>query len=212
MAQYLDDDGMKEMCDFNDQLLAIREAAFLKRRIDLLDTDSSISLKIFQIVSQYDSTFLPNFARNGEDGKSDGFEDIESKNTKVEGHLVNGQFIHTGFNSKTGNFVKPKKPDLAILKREGKFQFHVMGDIVHDRYIFTVSRKDNMSILRLYDISDPANVKVINDKLQTARDDYLLKYGNVKKRDLVYITEKFLIDTFINNQQFVKSGCQIIKA
>lgn len=109
-----------------------------------------------------DGQFIPRFKRNGIDG------------------ILNE------------NATELKTAKLSNTKSEASFQFHVMGDISHNQYIFVIM-DDELKVIRKYKITKQNKVKMINDYLEQAKELYLQKFGGkVQKRDIIEIPEKFI--------------------
>ena len=169
MSKYLDITSVKDLVNIKNIIFAERNRAFSQHGIDILSNDIMSNLCIYEIVSQYDSDVEINFSRNGEDGKS-------------RDHI---------FEAKTSR--------INALKHSASFMFHAMGDLAHERYIFAIRRKDNLEIVRLYDISDPDHVAYIFLELWILRDQWYdkgLKDPKSMKRDVIVITEDLLRNNF----------------
>lgn len=179
MAKYLNPTSLYEMDEARKRIFADRETIYKKFKVDILDTDALSSLSIYNIVKQYDPNYNINFARNGEDAKS-GETLIEHKASRVEG----------SFTTKTGKLRKNAGLDAA-------FQFHAMGDLEHQRYIFVARCKDDLSILRMYDISNKDNCKKIINHLMSERQKWLDRSSgdpSKMKRDIILISEKQILE------------------
>lgn len=195
MAKYFDSASLKEMNDARQEIYKQRELIYQKYKIDLLDTDALSALSIYEIVNQYDPDFNINFARNGEDAKSNGVL-IEQKATRVEGPLT-----------KTG---KPRK-NAGV---DAAFQFHAMGDIDHARYIFVARNKTDLSVVRIYDIGEASNVKKVVGHLMAERNAWLAKtQGNQAsmKRDIIVLPEQFILKNIKFGKPMTVNGCQVFK-
>jgi hypothetical protein len=195
MAKYFDSASLKEMNDARQEIYKQRELIYQKYKIDLLDTDALSALSIYEIVNQYDPDFNINFARNGEDAKSNGVL-IEQKATRVEGPLT-----------KTG---KPRK-NAGV---DAAFQFHAMGDIDHARYIFVARNKTDLSVVRIYDIGNPSNVQKVVGHLMAERNAWLAKtQGNQAsmKRDIIVLPEQFILKNITFEKPMTVNGCQVFK-
>ena len=195
MAKYFDSASLKEMNDARQEIYKQRELIYQKYKIDLLDTDALSALSIYEIVNQYDPDFNINFARNGEDAKSNGIL-IEQKATRVEGPLT-----------KTGKPRKNAGTDAA-------FQFHAMGDIDHARYIFVARNKSDLSVVRIYDISESSNVQKVVGHLMVERNAWLAKtQGNQAsmKRDIIVLPEQFILKNITFGKPMTVNGCQVFK-
>lgn len=195
MAKYFDKEALTEMNHARQKIFAERERIYKKYKIDILDTDALSSLSIHEVVSEYDPDFNVNFARNGEDGRSKETL-IEHKSTRVEGALT-----------KTGKPRKNAGSDAAFL-------FHAMGDLDHPRYLFVAKNKDDLKVTRVYDISSKANRKLVLKHLQAEKAAWLergKKDAKLMKRDIIAITEKFIISKLKFPTQLDINGCTVFK-
>lgn len=195
MAKYFDKTYLQEMNEARKKIFAEREAIYKKYKVDILDTDALSALSIFEIVTQYDNDYNINFARNGEDAKSNGVL-IEQKATRVE-----GAFTKTG---------KPRKN----AGTDAAFQFHAMGDLDYPRYIFVARNKDDLSIMRIYDISSESNRKVVLGHLMGERNAWLerSKGDQAKmKRDIITLPEKVILDKLKFSSETTINGCRVFK-
>jgi len=195
MSKYFESSALDEMNAARLRIFAEREAIYRKYKIDVLDTDALSSLSIYEIVHQYDSDYNINFSRNGEDAKSAGIL-IEQKASRVEGELT-----------KTGKKRKGAGQDAVFL-------FHAMGDIVHPRYIFVARNKEDLKVLRIYDISKKSNCKIIQKHLLDERNKWLAKSKDNEsqmKRDIIAISEKFIKENITLPKEFTISGSIIYK-
>lgn len=177
------------------KIFAEREAIYKKYKVDILDTDALSALSIFEIVTQYDSDYNINFARNGEDAKSNGIL-IEQKATRVE-----GAFTKTG---------KPRKN----AGTDAAFQFHAMGDLDYPRYIFVARNKADLSIMRIYDISSESNRKIVFGHLMGERNAWLdrSKGDQAKmKRDIITLPEKVILDKLVFSSKTTIDGCCVFR-
>jgi hypothetical protein len=195
MAKYYGKVTLDSLYEYAKNIVAARNEALAISGIDLLDTDAISSLSIYAIVKQYDPDYNINFARNGEDAKSNGIL-IEQKTTRVSGLLT-----------KTGRPRKGAGSDAA-------FQFHAMGDLDYPRYIFAAKSKDDLSILRLYDISSESNQKLVLNHLMHERQAWLDRAQQDKKlmkRDIIILPEKFILDNLALTAKFNIGNCVILK-
>lgn len=195
MAKYFDSKALQEMNEVRKRIFAEREQIYKKYKVDILDTDALSALSIYEIVSQYDTDYNINFARNGEDAQSKGVL-IEQKATRVEGALT-----------KTGKPRKNAGTDAA-------FQFHAMGDLDYPRYIFVARNKDDLSVMRIYDISDKDNRAKVLGCLMKERQAWLdrSKGDQTKmKRDIIVLPEKFVLENVNFNSQKTIDGCTVFK-
>jgi hypothetical protein len=188
-SNYLDKSTLLELFEYNDKILALREEGFRKFNIDLMENDTSSALSAYKIIKQYDPNYNINFARNGEDGKSNDVL-IEQKARKVN------KLKGSGYS-------------------KASFQFHAQGDIEYDRYIFIAMDKVTLEIIRIYDISNPVNVSAVQTHLLGERAKWEAKnkkLGRTQKHDGIVISEKVLIDNFVNTTSKIFDNCKVIMA
>ena len=186
---YLDKPTLLELIEYNKKLIAIREEGFRKFNIDLMENDTSSALSAYEIIKQYDPNYNINFARNGEDGKSNDvlIEQKASKINKLKG---------SGYSKAT-------------------FQFHAQGDIEYNRYIFIARDKVTLEIIRIYDISNPVNVLLVQTHLLGERAAWEAKnkqLGRTQKHDGIGIREKVLIGNLVNTTSKIIDNCKVIMA
>lgn len=195
MAKYFDETTLNKLADGSKEIVDIRNRIAKLAGIDILDTDAISSLFIYEIVKQYDSDYNINFARNGEDAKSNGIL-IEQKTTRVSGPLT-----------KTGKQRKNAGNDAA-------FQFHAMGDLEYPRYLFVARDKDDLSIRRIYDIGQKENTNKVLDHLMNERNAWLERANKDKKlmkRDIIILPEKFILENLDLPNRLCIDGCVILK-
>lgn len=196
MAKYFTDAELAKMDEYREQIYAIREKMFAEFGVDPLDTDALSSLAIRKIVTQYDTEFNVNFARNGEDAKSNGVL-IEQKACRVNpSHLTPTGRPRVGYN------------------QDAVFQFHAMGDLDHARYILVARSETDLSILRIYDISNTENRQIVLDHLNAEKAAWLSKGQKNQedmKRDVITISEKFLLAKLKFVSQNTIDGCKVFK-
>ena len=135
VGKYLSKTVIQDLVQTRDRIFAEHNVVWQTHQIDILANDTLSSLSIWEIVSQYDPDYNTNFHRNGEDAMS-GTVAIEQKCATV----------------------KPAKK--GTVGKAG-FQFHAQGKLQYDRYIFAVRRKDNLKIVRLWDVYSPAGIKLV---------------------------------------------------
>ena len=184
MAKYLDKLAIESLDSYRQEIFAIRERAYTKHGIDILDNDTLSSVSIYNLVSQYDPDYNINFARNGEDAISNRIE-IEQKCSRVEND-----------------------------KKLASFMFHAMGNLIYDRYIFVARHKDNLDLLRIYDISQKKNLKIIHKHLTAERDAWLergKKDQSKMKRDVVLLSEKMMKEQLTNLSKIKIDTCEVIR-
>jgi hypothetical protein len=188
MAKYLDPEALKELDQYRKKIFELRAEAYAKFKIDVLDNDTLSALSIYEIVSQYDTDYNINFARNGEDALSQGVK-IEQKASRVEKKKRSGEYP------------------------EAQFQFHAMGDLEYPRYILVSRDKTDLKLIRIYDISSPANVAVIQNYLLAQRSQWLER-GRLDeskmKRDVISIGESTL-EQLTGVTRTTVQGCEVIQ-
>ena len=195
MSKYLNQTAVQTLCEASHEIVAIRNRVVQQTGIDILDTDAISSACMYEIVSQYDSNYNVNWARNGEDACSDSVL-IEQKAAKVPGPLT-----------KTGRQRKGAGSDAA-------WQFHAHGTLEYPRYILAARHKDTLQILRIYDIQTVENRQAILTHLLRERDLYdqrCLADVTKKKRDPIFLTEKFIQRYCKFVQSMDIQGCVIRK-
>jgi hypothetical protein len=195
--KYFAEQELLAMDEYRRQIYEIRTKMFADYGVDPLDTDTLSSLAIYKIVRQYDPTFNVNFSRNGEDAKSGNIL-IEQKASRVNPNPL----------TETG------RPRVGYGK-DASFQFHAMGDLEHPRYIFVARSETDLSILRIYDISDNTNRNVILDHLMNERNKWLEKgKGNPEKmkHDVITVTEKFILEKLKFKEKTIIDNCKVFKA
>ena len=190
MSKYLDKSSLTELNEYRKKIFALREEAYRKFEIDVLDNDTLSALSMHEVIEHYDSDYNINFSRNGEDGKSNGVL-IEQKATKVKKYKKSG------------------------LYKNGAFMFHARGNIEYDRYIFGTRDEVTLDIIRIYDISDPANVLLVQNHLLAQRAAWEAKnkkLGYTQKRDAITLPEVLLINNLVNNTQQIINNCEVVRA
>lgn len=190
MAKYLDPEILKELDEYRKRIFADREEIYRKHKIDVLDTDTLSSLSVYEIVSQYDKDYNINFARNGEDAKSQNVL-IEQKCSRVEKRKRLGTY-----------------PDAL-------YQFHAMGDLIYPRYILVSRDKANLALVRLYDISLPENIKLVQGYLMGERqawEDRCAIDKKYMKRDVIGIPESVLSEKLIVTERLSINSCEVVRA
>ena len=193
--KYLPKDKVDIIISASKKIVEIRNATLKQVGIDILDTDAISSAFLYEIVSQYDLDYNVNFARNGEDAKSNGIL-IEQKATRVEGALT-----------KTGRQRKNYGTDAA-------FQFHAMGDLDYPRYIFAARNKSTLEIDRIYDISSTTNCANILEYLTNQRELWLARAQSDQKkmkRDIILLPEKYLLDSIKFTPKTVLQNCTVFR-
>ena len=189
MAKYLETQTLSELDDYRRKIFALRAEAYDKFKIDVLDNDTLSALSIYEIVHQYDPDYNINFARNGEDSKS-GDVLIEQKASRIEKKKRSGLYAVAGF------------------------QFHAMGNIEYDRYIFATRDKGTLDLIRIYDISISKNTLEVQKHLLGERkkwEDKNKKLGYTQKHDVIILPEDILLNLQNSTKQII-NGVEVIKA
>lgn len=174
MAKYLEKDLLAKLDKYRHKIFALREEAYRLTNIDVLDNDTLSALSIYEIVSQYDSNYNINFARNGEDAKSL----VHSVEQKIE--------------QKASRIERKKRSGLYGL---AGFQFHAMGDIEYYRYIFVTRDRDTLKLIKIYDISTEENCSQIQVYLLAEREAWLARGRADQKKmkhDVIILPEILL--------------------
>lgn len=195
-TNYLNKDKLAEFAKACEPFLPLRNQIYKKFGIDPLSTDNLSSLDIYKIVSQYDPDYNVNFARNGEDAKSNDVV-IEQKAATVAPDLT-----------KKGKERKNAGVDAG-------FTFHALGDLEYPRYVFVARFKDTLGIDRLYDISQPNNIKLVQDYLMVQRANWLAagKLDAAKmKRDAIVMPEKVLLEKLVIHETLTIGNTTVFRA
>jgi hypothetical protein len=179
MAKYLTDPDLLQIGTYVEEICNIRSACLARFELDILSTDNLSSVLVYEIVSQYDADFNINFARNGEDATSNGVR-IEMKNCSLDKLMASASFM-----------------------------FHAMGDLHHPRYIFVARDKKTLKPIKLYDISEPTNVALVQAALEQEKKEYLKK--GFRKFDGIYIKEKYFKEVLNMPIQLQIKNCKVIK-
>ena len=185
MAKYIEKSKIENLIEVRNSIFKERSKAWADIGIDLFDNDTLSSLSIYEVVTQYDPDFNINFSRNGEDAVSNGVN-IENK-------------CHT---------IAPNKQGII---GKAAFQFHAMGDLEYPRYVLAVRRKDNLKLVRMYDISADENVSSIQQHLLSLRAAWLAKgtKDNSKmKYDVITLPES-LLESFSFKETKLVNDCQV---
>jgi hypothetical protein len=190
MAKYLDPQVLQELDEYRKRIFKDREEIYRKHKIDVLDTDTLSSLSVYEVVIQYDADYNINFARNGEDAKSQDVL-IEQKCSRVERRKRLGTY-----------------PDAL-------YQFHAMGDLIYPRYILVSRDKTTLEPVKLYDISQPKNVKLVQDYLMAERqawEDRCAVDKKYMKRDVIGIPESVLKAGLTKTTALTVNNCEVTRA
>ena len=167
MSKYIEADKIRYLLVHRDAIFAEQKAAYQKTGIDLLANDTLNALSMWEIVSQYDSDYNTNFHRNGEDAKS-GEKIIEQKCATKE---------HT------------KRTGLVGLSG---WQFHAQGGLEYPRYIFAVRRKDNLQIVRIWDVQSTVATDTVKQHLLDLKQRWIDR--GKPNHDAIIVPEKLLLD------------------
>jgi hypothetical protein len=174
MAKYLAPETLLQLDEYRKQIFALREAAYKLTNIDVLDNDTLSALSIYEIVRQYDQEYNINFARNGEDAKS----------------MINELIVL--IEQKASRISRYKKTGVY---KQAAFQFHAMGNLEYDRYIFAARDEATLALVRIYDISKPENCLQVQAHLLAERatwESKNVKLGKTQKRDVIVLPEALL--------------------
>ena len=181
-GKYLSTAAIQDLIQTRDRIFAEHHTVWQQHQIDILANDTLSSLSIWEIVSEYDPNYNTNFHRNGEDAMSGGIA-IEQKCATV----------------------KPAKK--GTVGRAG-FQFHAQGKLEYERYIFAVRRKDNLKIVRLWDVSSPAGIQLVQTCLQDKKQNWIDR--GKPNHDAILVEEKNLM-TLLVQQHHSINDCQVYR-
>jgi hypothetical protein len=190
MANYLKAEDLIALDEYRRKIFALRAEAYAKFKIDVLDNDTLSALSIYEVVSQYDTDYNINFSRNGEDGKSNGVL-IEQKASRIERKKKTGQYPYAGF------------------------QFHAMGNIEYDRYIFATRDRATLDLVRIYDISIASNTTLVQNHLLGERkkwEDKNKALGYTQKHDVIILPEDILVSGLSDSVKQTINSVEVIKA
>ena len=174
MANYLKPETLAQLDEYRRKIFALREEAYKLTGIDVLDNDTLSALSIYEIVRQYDQEYNINFARNGEDAMS----------------VINELIVL--IEQKASRISRYKKTGLY---KQAAFQFHAMGNLDYDRYIFAARDEATLALVRIYDISQPENCLQVQAHLMSEREAWEAKnvrLGKTQKRDVIVLPEALL--------------------
>ncbi len=192
MAKYLKPETLAQLDECRKQIFALREAAYKLTGIDVLDNDTLSALSIYEIVRQYDQEYNINFARNGEDAMS----------------VINELIVL--IEQKASRITRYKKTGLY---KQAAFQFHAMGNLEYDRYIFAARDEATLALVRIYDISAPVNCLQIQAHLLAERAAWEAKnvqLGKTQKRDVIVLPEA-LLQRFTATKSMI-DGVEVVRA
>ena len=179
--RYLDRQSVQALIEYRNRIFAEHKAAYDQFQIDILANDTLSALSIWEIVNQYDPDYNTNFHRNGEDAKSNGIL-IEQKCATISPAKKKGTIGKAGF------------------------QFHAQGKLEYDRYIFAVRRKDDLTIVRIWDVSSAQGIALVQGCLEQQRQRWI---GRGKpNHDAIMVHEKDLIGLPVARTQIL-NGCLI---
>lgn len=90
-----------------------------------------------------------------------------------------------------------------------------MGDLIYPRYILVSRDKTTLALVRMYDISQPANVTLVQDYLMKERqawEDRCAIDKKYMKRDVIGIPESVLTENLLVTQKLTIDNCTVIRA
>jgi hypothetical protein len=192
MAKYLAPTVLAQLDECRKQIFALREAAYKLTGIDVLDNDTLSALSIYEIVRQYDQEYNINFARNGEDAMS----------------IINKLIVL--IEQKASRISRYKKTGLY---KQAAFQFHAMGNLEYDRYIFATRDEATLALVRIYDIGDQVNCLQVQAHLLSERAAWEAKnvqMGKTQKRDVIVLPEA-LLHSFTATKSMI-DGVEVVRA
>jgi hypothetical protein len=196
LEKYIGCDALKSIAPRIQEVVKIRNELFNEYGFDLLDSGDAISnILSYEIISQYDPEFEPNFHRNGRDAK----DGSEMKSNRVE---PVSEFTKTGKLSKANKFT-------------ATWTLHAVSDYSW-RWIWIARDKKTLEILRIYDISEVDSVNIIVNHLEEQRQRFLKKYNSKDtdvtkvKNDRIGISEKFIRDNISFTIKKI-GNCEVMK-
>lgn len=165
--KYLENDQIVDLIRHRELIFKQARKSYEKYGIDLLANDTLSALSIWEIVSQYDNNYNTNFHRNGEDAKS-------------------GEII-----------IEQKCASKTICQRNGQvslvgWQFHAQGGLEYPRYILAVRRKDNLKIVRIWDIQSQESINLVANYLLIEKQKWIDK--GKPNHDAIVLPEKLLLE------------------
>lgn len=187
MAIYLDKEVIEDLIDYRNKIFALAKKVYEKHNIDILANDTLNALSIHEIVSAYDNNYNTNFHRNEEDAKS---SDETGKEVLIENKCAT---------------VKPNKKGLV---GKSGWQFHAQGNLNYSRYIFAVRRKDNLKIVRMYDISSAEATAAVQQCLAEMKQKWIDR--GKPNHDAIIVPEKLLLSMPVIKTLQIKN-CTVIK-
>lgn len=166
MAIYFDKATVGDLVSYRDKIFAVAKEVYDQYKIDILANDTLNALSIHEIVSEYDKDYNTNFHRNDEDAKSG--------NVLIE--------------NKCATVIPNKKGTVG----KSGWQFHAQGKLFSSRYIFAVRRKDNLKIVRLYDITSKHAIDTVHNCLLELKQKWIDK--GKPNHDAIVVSEKLLLN------------------
>ena len=167
MSKYIEADKIRDLINHRDLIFKQASKAYEKYGIDILANDTLSALSIWEIVSAYDKDYNTNFHRNGEDAKS--------------GEVIIEQKCATKEHTKRTGLVGPSG-----------WQFHAQGGLEYPRYIFAVRRKDNLQIVRIWDVQSKEALTTVACHLLLQKQKWIDK--GKPNHDAIVLPEKLLPD------------------
>jgi hypothetical protein len=181
MAIYLDQNTINDLIQYRNGIFKLAEEVYSKHKIDILTNDTLNALSIHEIVSVYDKDYNTNFHRHDEDAKSNEVL-IENKCSTV-------------------------KPNKKGLVGKSVWQFHAQGKLNYDRYIFAIRRKDNLEIVRLYDITSKTAIDAVQNCLAEMKQKWIDK--GKPNHDAIMVPEKLLLEIPVINKTVI-NNCEVV--
>jgi hypothetical protein len=90
-----------------------------------------------------------------------------------------------------------------------------MGDLIYPRYILVCRDKVTLEVVKLYDISDPVNVTLLQAHLLKERTEWEQRCAQDKKymkRDVISIPESILRSNIAKSTTTTISNCTVVRA
>lgn len=182
MGIYLDETKIQDLLEYRNKVFALAEEAMKNHGIDILANDTLNALSIHEIVKTYDPNYNTNFHRNDEDARSG--------NVLIE------------------NKCATKEPNKKGIVSYGGWQFHAQGKLNYERYIFAIRRKDNLKVVRLYDITSSQAITAVQSCLSELKQKWIDK--GKPNHDAIAVPEK-LLENIKPIETVMINDCKVIK-
>lgn len=182
MSIYYEESTIQNLIEYRNRIFKLAEEVMNQYGLDILANDTLNSLSIHEIVKTYDKNYNTNFHRNNEDAKS-GKTLIENKCATKEANKK----------GKVGNCG---------------WQFHAQGKLNYDRYIFAIRQRNNLKIVRIYDITSSQAINTVQTCLAKLKQKWIDK--GKPNHDGISFPEKLLLN-ITPIETLTINNCKVIK-